>query len=316
MRIITLPEIAPILEDRPAIIAAVKQAFIDHGQGRVTLPEPVQLLFEGSDQALAGDCHIKTASSKSLPYFCVKIATGFYDNPSRGLPVNNGLVLLMSAKTGAPLVMFQDEGHLTLARTAAAGAIAASLKGGSQRLGIIGTGAQAALQSRWITAHMDIDHVNIWGRNTAKAETLKQNLQDIAPPVAVMKSVADLCAHSDIIVTTTPSTQPILMAEHIRAGHHIIAVGADSPGKIELDPKILDMANIIITDDHEQCLHHGEFGHGVRTGYVAETADINFGQALSDGIVLDDDIISVVDLTGLGAQDLAIASAVFEKLSA
>lgn len=318
MRIFSLKQIQPVLDDKVAVLEAVKQGFIFHAQGKITLPEPVQLLFGDITDRVTGDCHIKTASSQALPFFCIKVATGFYDNPAQGLPVNNGLVVLMSSETGAPLALFQDDGYLTSIRTAAAGALAAKLVKSDRplTLGIIGTGHQAELQARWISQTRPISKIVLWGRSEDKAKILKERLKTIKAEITISPSVTDLCGQAELIVTTTYSNSPLVQAKDIKPGHHIIAMGSDSPGKTELEPGVLKRADVILTDDHAQCLHHGEFGHAVKSGMVRETDDVSFGAALNNpGIInLAEESISIVDLTGLGAQDLAIASMVYESL--
>jgi len=326
MEIIPLERFSHILEDKPAVIRAVRQGFMDHAQGKTVLPAPVQMLFRNKEGELRGDCHVKTAQSGTLPFFCIKVATGFYNNSASGLPVNNGLVLVMSSQTGAPLALLQDDGHLTSVRTAAAGALAASMVSGvvsgmvsgTFRLGIVGTGHQAGLQARWISAHCNISELTVWGRSQQKAEALAASLKGAAPVIKCAGSVSELCAQSRVILTATPATTPLIAAQDIRPGHHIVAIGADSPGKQELHPEILGLADFIYTDDHDQCLHHGEFGHGVRAGVINAQSDLSFGKSLADpaGNPLTPDSVSVVDLTGLGAQDLAIASLVYGHICA
>lgn len=318
MRLIPLDQIKPIVEDKQAVLEAVRQGFVQHAQGRITLPTPIQMLFGVSEDTIAGDCHIKTASSEDFPYFCIKVATGFYANPTKGLPVNNGLVMLMSSETGKPLALFQDDGYLTSIRTAAAGALAASISdtGKPRTLGIIGTGHQAQLQARWISAANPIANIIIWGRSAAKAAALKGELENLGISIAIASSISNLCEDSDVIVTTTPSQSPLVFAADLRPGHHIIAMGSDSPGKIELEPAVLERADAIIADDHDQCLHHGEFGQAVRAGLIKDTKDMSLGDILHNPslLSLNQKSISVVDLTGLGAQDLAIAAMVYDKI--
>lgn len=138
LQILSLPKIKPLL-DMPAAIETVRQILIDTANGLIAQPEQVQILFDDQSGSFCGDCHIKAAQAKGLPYFAVKVATGFYQNSGRGLEVNNGLVLVLSSKTGEPLVLLQDEGWLTQMRTAAAGTLAASLKSAPKdgALGII-----------------------------------------------------------------------------------------------------------------------------------------------------------------------------------
>ena len=318
MQVIGLEEIQPQL-DRSEIIHAVRQGFIQHARGDIETPAPIQMLFGAQEGELTGDCHIKTAFSNRFPYFCIKVATGFYGNPARGLDVNNGLFLLLSAETGTPLALLQDEGRLTAARTSAAGVLAASLAKeiSPKRLGVIGTGQQAEQQARWIAGHIGAAQITVFGRSADKAAKLVSLLSDTGIASQVAASAADLCAQSDIIVTTTPATSPVLMSADVGRGKHIIAVGADSLGKNELDPQILARADVIITDDHKQSMDHGEFGTAVRAGLVEETEDLSLGAALADPEALKTgpDALSVVDLTGLGAQDLAIASLIYEKLA-
>lgn len=323
MRLVTLAEIRPVLEDKASIIEAVKAGFIAHSQGQINLPAPIHMLFSETDEIISGDCHVKTATSSAYPYFCIKVATGFYNNPQNGLAVNNGLVMLLSSETGHPIALFQDEGHLTSARTAAAGALAAGLafddiKPRPKRLGIIGTGHQAELQARWILDTHPISSLVIWGRNPQKAEALAKRLTGICSHIKTASTPARLCQEADIIVTTTPSTSPLLMAADIRADHHIIALGSDSPGKTELDPLILANADSVVVDDLAQCRHHGECAHALKAGVIQKDLAVTLGHVLDipSKHRITQPQLCVVDLTGLGAQDLAIASWVYQRLEA
>jgi len=320
MRIVSLAEILPTIADKTTVIEAVRQGFIDHSLGKISMPWPLQMNFLESDQSIRGDCHIKCAYSDAYPFFCVKMATGFYNNDSKGLPVNNGMLMLVSSDTGEPLAVLQDEGHLTSARTAAAGALSVELIRGSSptRLGIIGTGHQAGLQARWISGHANVSSIVLWGRNRSSADDLAHRLADLQLEVEVVDTADTLCQLSDVIVTTTPSTKPILLNDMIRTGQGIVAIGADSKGKTELDPTIFKKATNIITDDHEQCSSHGDFGYALRAGHISNSSDQSLGNCLAgtSKITRSQTDITVVDLTGLGAQDLAIATLVWKNLSA
>ncbi len=318
MRIVSLAEIEPVVADKATVIEAVRRGFIEHSQGRISMPRPLQMNFRESDQSIRGDCHIKCAYSDAYPFFYVKMATGFYNNEIYGLPVNNGMLMLVSSDTGEPLAVIQDEGHLTAVRTAAAGALSVELirRALPTGLGIVGAGHQAGLQARWISAHADVKNIVLWARNRSSADVLAHGLADLPVAVEVVDTADALCQVSDVIVTTTPSTKPILMEDMIRPGLGIVAVGADGKGKIELDPSIFTKATNIITDDHDQCASHGDFGYALRAGYVCDNADESLGNCLAGTSIvnLSKDDITIVDLTGLGAQDLAIATLVWKNL--
>lgn len=101
-----------------------------------------------------------------------------------------------------------------------------------------------------------------------------------------------------------------------RTVYILVAIGADSPGKQELDPHIIGRSELVITDDHQQCLDHGEFGVAHRNHLIDVRADVSMGSLLLDSTrnTISGNGISVVDLTGLGGQDLAIASLVWNKI--
>ncbi|MCH7944328.1 MAG: ornithine cyclodeaminase, partial [Proteobacteria bacterium] len=96
---------------------------------------------------------------------------------------------------------------------------------------------------------------------------------------------------------------------------HIVAMGADNPGKQELEAALFPRAAVIMVDDHGQCVHHGDLGHAVRGGLVGDDADIDLGAVLAGdkpGRLSDDDI-TIVDLTGIAAEDMAVAGLVWSR---
>ena len=319
MRIVPLADIQSAITAKAAI-EAVKAGFIAHARGQVHCPEPVQIVFRDDRQEQHGECHVKSAIWSGRPYAAVKIASGSYRNAARGLPGAGGMIVLISTDTGLPEAILHDECWLTNVRTAAAGALAAGLKPVSKdaTLGVIGTGTQAEIQATMICSHLGLGSVSVWGRSAAKAATLSEKLKAGGLAATAMDTVRDVCHSSAILVTTTPATKPVVHLEDVPDTLHIVAVGADTPGKTELDPRILGRAHTIVTDDHRECLHHSEFGAAVRAGAVAEDSDCSFGEMLS--LASPDprmarDGVSVVDLTGMGVQDLAIAMVTLRELT-
>lgn len=294
---------------------AVRNALIAHGDGAIICPPPGELLFANP----RGDCHIKYGSMRGCDAFVVKVATGFYENPALGLPVNNGVVLLFSAKTGGLIATFNDEGWLTSWRTAAAGALAAvaGCPPTVKRLGIIGTGHQAELQAVWASASLGGVGVTIWGRSPDRASQLALRLQDKGVQADTASTVEYLLHRCNVVISCTSSTDPIVLADHVQTGTHIVSIGADSSGKAELDPALFSRAGAIATDDHDRCLENGDFGKAVRAGFVAEDADVHVGKVF-DGTSrfrLSNSDITIVSLTGVAAQDLAIATLVWKRLA-
>ena len=318
MRIVPLEEIQRTVTF-DAAIDAVRDAFIAFDAGHITQPDPMQILFERDDGSFFGDCHVKAAQRADGPYFAVKLAAGFYDNPRQGLPANSGLLLVMSSTTGRPVALLQDDGWLTQLRTAAAATLAAMLAplDATSRVGVIGTGIQSRLNARMLCAQLGVDEVLVHGRSEAGTSAFSDALAEHAVRSEPVADVETLCDRCDVVITATPSTTPVIRLEDLTGSLHIVALGCDSPGKLEIDPAVLAAADLVVTDSHDQCLHHGDFGAAVRAGAIAEDADLGLGAVLAGHHQAADFAaasLSVVDLTGLGAQDLAVASLVVDAM--
>ncbi len=318
MRIVSLAEIqAAVTPD--AAVEAVRAGFVAHARGLVDCPAPMQIVFRDEKREQHGECHVKSAAWSGRPYVSIKVASGSYRNAARGLPGAGGMIVMLAADTGLPAALLHDDCWLTNVRTAAAGALAAGLKPVSRgaTLGVIGTGTQARMQAEMIAAHLGLPSVAVWGRSAQKAQSLAADLGAGGLAAAAMGTVREVCQASAVLVTTTPATSPVVRLDDLPGTIHIVAVGADTPGKTELDPRILGRAHTIVTDDHRECLHHGDFGVAVRAGAVAGDSDCSFGELLaldSPDARFTEDGISVVDLTGMGVQDLAIAGLVMDVL--
>jgi ornithine cyclodeaminase len=304
MRVVELGDILAAL-DEDAAIAAIEDGFKRFSAGKTQVSTVLHLGF--SDPP--GDCHVKGAAVAGDEVFVVKLATSFYRNRELNLPSSNGFMAVLDAKTGEILALLHDRGHLTDQRTAMAGAIAARsiLRSGSNTVGIVGAGTQARLQAKLIKRRLGLQTVLVWARNARRAGALAAELGGEAV------GLSELCARADLIVTTTPSTEPLLSADMIRPGTRIVAVGADSPGKRELDPGILARARTVV-DSHAQCVDHGEAGWAVRAGLIDPASLIELGQMLGAPIVFGAEEIVVADLTGVAIQDFEIARSVWRRL--
>jgi alanine dehydrogenase len=191
-------------------------------------------------------------------------------------------------------------------RTGAAGAVAAKYLSPNKEvvLGVIGTGRQAEAQVAAISRELRIKEIRIWGRNPVHVRKFADRFMEY-PCMAVPLEKACDC---DVLVTTTPTTTPIIRSEWIHEGTHINAIGADAPGKEELDPLLLRRAQVFV-DDPAQAIHSGEINVPISRGLyradeIAGTlGEIVIGKKRRSG----PDTITIFDSTGLAIQDLAIA---------
>jgi ornithine cyclodeaminase len=304
LRIVELPEILAAL-DEDAALAAVESGFRRLHAFQAQVAAVGHLTFS----APPGDCHIKSAYISGDEVFVIKVATGFYGNPALGLPSSNGFMAVLSARNGELLGILHDQGQLTDRRTAMAGAIAARLihRPGSKTLGIVGAGTQARLQARLIARQLKLPTVLVWARKPQSAAALAMEIDGTAV------SLDELAARADLIVTTTPSTEPLLTSDMITAGKRIVAVGADAPGKRELDPAILERARVVV-DSCAQCIDHGEAGWAVRAGLLEPGSLIELGALLTKPMAFAPEEVVVADLTGVAVQDVEIAKSVWSRL--
>jgi len=297
------------------ILEAVKGALIAQARGQVNSPPPGMLQLENP----SGECHIKYGHLKGSDNFVIKIACGFFDNPKMGLSASSGMMLVFDANTGVPVCILDDKGWLTNVRTAAAGALAAQAgaRADITRVGIIGSGEQAELQAKWTCKLLGINSVSVYGRTADHVKAYGERMAQDGYAVTIAPDVASLMKNCNLVITTTPSTAALIMADEVQPGTHIVAMGCDNPGKQELDAALFPLASVIMVDDHDQCVHHGDLGHAVRSGLLPEDADIPLGSVLcgdKPGRIADDDI-TIADITGIAAEDMAVAGLVWSRQS-
>ena len=131
--------------------------------------------------------------------------------------------------------------------------------------------------------------------------------------VNIVSTPSEVAQNCNLIVTTTPSENTLLKAEDIYPGTHITAVGSDTSDKQELESKILQMADLVIADSIPQSKSRGEIFQAVRANSISGKKVVELGNAIQNQTLcrINDEQISVVDLTGVAVQDIMIAKAVY-----
>ncbi len=295
--------------DREAV-ACVEDAFRALAGGKVVMPPILRLDIADAN----GEVDVKTAYVPGLDGFAIKVSPGFFDNPKLGLPSVNGLMVLLSAKTGLVEALLLDNGYLTDVRTAAAGAVAAKYlsREDATKAAIFGTGVQAALQLEALMLVRPIERATIWGRDFDKAATLAKRLgETLKLEVRAERDAERAVESADIIVTTTPATTPIVKRQWLRAGQHVTAMGSDAEHKNEIDPQLITEADLYVADSLSQTRRLGELHHAIDAGLIG--SDMPFPEigAVVSGMHpgrQSAEEITICDLTGTGVQDTAIAT--------
>ncbi len=296
-------------------VACIERAFTALATQAVVLPPILRLDIEAHN----GEVDVKTAYVPDIDSFAIKISPGFFDNPKLGLPSVNGLMVLFSAKTGLVEAVLLDNGYLTDIRTAAAGAVAAEhlSRKNAATAGIIGAGVQAGLQLQALTLVRPIERAKVWARDAAKAAAFAERMSArLGIDVEPVKSTEAAVRSCDIVVTTTPTTEPLIHAEWLSPGQHVTAMGADAEHKNELAPAIIAAADRYVCDRREQCARLGELHHALDAGVVdADTTFPELGEIIAGKSAgrPSAEAITIADLTGTGVQDTAIATFAFGR---
>jgi ornithine cyclodeaminase len=301
----------------PAVaVDAMREAFRADGEGRAHVPAVINLEVPAS----RGEFHVKTALIDGVPHVAVKIASGFYDNPAKGLPSGSGLMAVFDATTGLPAALLLDNGFLTDIRTGAAGAVAAEMLAPPRfaTVGVIGTGLQARHQIRCLRIVREFSHVVAWGPDASRLDAYCREMRAEGIDARPVSTPEAVCREADVIITATPAREPLVRAEWLRPGHHVTALGSDSPGKQELESACLAGADLIVVDRLTQCASFGELRHAIDAGLLPDRVHAELGEIVA-GMTkgrTSPTQMTIADLTGVGFQDTAIASRAIELLSA
>jgi ornithine cyclodeaminase len=246
----------------------------------------------------------------------IKIASGFWKNETFGIPNGQGMMLLFDQKTGQPKAILLDDATLTDIRTAVAGQICAQqFSNDVHCIGVLGTGLQARLQVEYLKQVTKCRTVMVWGRNQEKIEQYQLDMEQKGFKVALGESPRQVAQKSNLIITATASSEPMLFPNDILPGTHITAMGSDTPGKRELGPGVLKASSLVVADSIAQCQERGEIAHALVEGDISNDRIVELGNILSGskpGRTAPKQI-TVADLTGVAVQDIQIAAAVFES---
>lgn len=310
LKILTEAELRDCVALDAAAVDCVEDCFRALATQAVAMPPILRLDIPEHN----GEVDVKTAYVPGLDGFAIKISPGFFDNPKLGLASVNGLMVLLSARTGLVEAILLDNGYLTDVRTAAAGAVAAKWlsRPDARMAGIIGAGMQARMQLDALRLVRDIDSVFLWARDGERAARCADDMRNrTGLPVTVCTVPAEVMASADIVVTTTPSPKPLIEADWLSPGQHVTAMGSDAEHKNELSPAVIARADLYVADRVSQTSVLGELHHAIAAGLVPPNADLpELGQIVAGQRPgrTGPQQITVCDLTGTGVQDTAIAT--------
>jgi alanine dehydrogenase len=279
---------------------AVRDAFVAYARGEWSMPPKVYVT-----NYPAGDFRAMLALGGG--HAVLKWVTSFPGNPARGLPTVTGLVLLSDAENGRLLALL-DAAAVTALRTAASGVLAAETlrRLDAASYAVVGAGVNGAETARLLVARGA--RPLVWDVDDARRRAVAERVG------AAVASSAEEALACDVVVTVTPGRVPLYARDSLRPGQHVSAMGADGPGKAEVEVEEVARARLFC-DEWEQASHGGELTGAVERGLVSRNDVTQLGDVLlgtAPGRRSDGDI-TLFDSTGLAIQDLAIAKVAYSK---
>jgi alanine dehydrogenase len=296
------------------IVPAVEQVFAEYADGRVEMPGKTYVNVRGY-----GDFRAMPAYVPSINTAGIKWVNVHPDNPQKGLPTVMATLLLNEPKTGR-LLCVMNASSLTDERTGAAGGVAAKdlARRGASTVGIIGSGHQAYTQilAYNVVLGPQIRLVRVYSRHAEHAEALARRIHgEMGYEAMAVESAREAADDADIIATATPARSPVLKAEWVRPGAHVNAIGADAPGKQELESALTLKARVFV-DSVEPASHSGEVNVPISQGLMDKNKIAGtIGQVITGNVPgrTSDEDITIFDSTGLSIQDMTVGRIVYQR---
>lgn len=294
------------LMDRPRAFDAVQSVFAAMATGEAR-NFPVIREALGHADALYG---FKSGFDRAGLTLGLKSGGYWPGNMAKGLTNHQSTVFLFDPDTGQ-LSALVGGNYLTALRTAAASAVSIAhlARKDAKVLGMVGAGHQSTFQLRAAAEQRDFEKVVAWNRTPGRLDRLAEVAEELGLAFEAV-SPEDLGAQADVIITIVSAFEPLLMKDWIKPGTHLACMGTDTKGKQEVDPALVAAATVF-TDEIAQSVIIGEAQHAVAAGLIGADQITPLGEVINgthQGRRSEDEI-TLFDGTGVGLQDLAVASA-------
>ncbi len=316
VRILNQTEITALLPMEECV-EVMDRALRTLSQGGAQLPLRTVLRLP-EDRGFFGVMPARLAEPESLG---VKAIGVFPGNEGTPLDSHQGLVILFSTETGAPLAIL-DASSITGIRTAAVSGVATRIlaREDAGDLALLGTGVQARTHLDAMRTVRRLRRVRAFGPNRERLAGFVRGAKDhrgvVVEPVA---SARDAVVGADLICTVSSSATPLVQSEWVGAGVHINAVGSSIPTARELDTATVVRGRLFVDRLESARAEAGDFLIPRNEGAVSddhilgELGDVLLGRVpgRTGGSEL-----TIFKSLGIAIEDLAAAHHVLGKAEA
>lgn len=268
-------------------VKAVKEAFSLYYQGKLSQPPRQVLTIKGNWWG------VMTSSTDFS--VVVKVVNVINENPKRGLPSVQGIVLLLSPDTGEILAVI-DGTILTAIRTAAASVLSTELSYGTKinTLGIIGAGLEAYYHAKVAQGYLSVSKILVTAR--------KSHFEFAKKIGAEAVDLEKLLKESDVIYATTSSRTPVVLGKYLKEDFHVSSIGAHTPDSRELDDETIARAKTYLVDSLDAVSKEtGDYIQPKSSGLLDKVKVMEIGKVITEGIKVERP--SIFKTVGIAAED-------------
>ena len=287
------------------LIEAMQQALANFSAGCVV--QPVRTAIEYRPMAFFG---LMPAYDPASGLVGAKLLTVLPGNLALGLPSHQASIALFDAASGALLAVV-DGRYITEARTAAVSAVSVRhlARREARVLAILGSGVQAHSHLEALPLICDFQEIRVWSPNEAR---LAKFVQHAGPRVQAAASAGGAVRGADVVVLATSSSTPVIDADWISPGAHVVAVGACRPNQCEVAPKLMRSSRVIVDSREAAQVESGDLIHS-HCDIHAELGEVVAGTKPGRGSAEE---ITLFKSLGLGIEDVVSAGLAFRQAQA
>lgn len=291
------------------VIQAIEEAYVLYDRNLFHMPLRTQIQ-DKDNTLLLMPCIATDSTGLKIVNVCPN---------NQDLPVTQGTMILHDRQNGAIKGLLNGT-VLTGIRTGAIGGTAIKYLAHeeSHSIGLIGTGYQGLYQLLAACAVRDIRHIYLWNRTQEKIPTFiealkKQIANDIE--IHIANEPINLVKHSDIIITSTTSSEPVLPnIENIYNGKLIIGIGSYQPQMREFSDSIYNALDYLYVDTLDAKNESGDVITPLMHSWLTEKQVIPFSKVITNEVkpVISNHQPTVFKSTGMALFDLVVANRIVE----
>lgn len=288
------------------------------GIPRTVLELPATVAGSAAAPAAAGNDHFLLMPAHGPEGVGLKLVTIVPGNADRGLPLIQGVYVLMAPGSLSPELIL-DGAALTTLRTAAVTMLATRhlARPDSRHLVVFGAGVQAEVHVEAMRAALPIEHVTIVGRTPASTSATELVARLCSDGIDAVLGTADAVADADVVCTCTTSTTPLFDAALLRDGTHVNAIGSYTLEMAELPTRAFQQALLVVETVAATLIEAGDVVDAIKAGVLPQDG---FAYELIDVVTgavqrTSEDQLTIFKSVGLSVEDLIIARAINDALA-